>query len=227
MKPGDSLFLYEQVLLLALRDREGTIAWGTMYQYGLGGALLAELLLGGHIRVEHHRKKKLVEVVSTGPIGEPLLDHCLDAVRKAKRRATLQTWVSRFTAIKRLKHRAAEQLCTRGILRGAEDRVLIIFSRKVYPEIDPRPERLLIDQLRRAIFSDSGTVDPRTAVLVALAHHAGLLKNVFEKRQLKARKTRIKQIVSGDATGNAVKEAIEAVQAAAAVATIVAASGSH
>ena len=41
----DQLLLHEEVLLLALRDEKGTIASGTMYQYALGGAILAELLL--------------------------------------------------------------------------------------------------------------------------------------------------------------------------------------
>ena len=40
-----SLFLHEEVMLLALRDEEGTIASGTMYQYAIGAAILAELLV--------------------------------------------------------------------------------------------------------------------------------------------------------------------------------------
>ena len=44
MSANHSLFLHEEILLLALRDEEGTIA-GAMYQYAIGGALLAELLL--------------------------------------------------------------------------------------------------------------------------------------------------------------------------------------
>jgi hypothetical protein len=45
MTKQSSLFLYEEVMLLALRDEEGTIASGTMYQYAIGAAILAELLL--------------------------------------------------------------------------------------------------------------------------------------------------------------------------------------
>ena len=41
----DRLTLHEEILLLALRDEEGTIASGTNYSYALGGAILAELIL--------------------------------------------------------------------------------------------------------------------------------------------------------------------------------------
>ena len=50
MAKQTALFLHEEVMLLALRDKEGTIASGSMYQYAIGGAVLAELLL--HDRVE-------------------------------------------------------------------------------------------------------------------------------------------------------------------------------
>ena len=51
------LRLHQQVLLLALRDREGTVVGGAMYQYTMAGGLLAELLLGKRIEVEESKKK--------------------------------------------------------------------------------------------------------------------------------------------------------------------------
>ena len=216
----NSLFLHEEILLLALRDEEGTIASGTMYQYAIGAAMLAELLLSKRIEVEQSVKRKLVNLVSPIPLGEPLIDECLEKVIGAKRRAVLQTWVSRFADIKNLKHRVAQQLCRRGILRADEDKVLLIFTRKIYPEVNPGPERELIERLRYAIFTDAGDVEPRTVVLLSLANSTGLLKVVFDKKKLKGRKARIKQIVNGEITGKAAAEAIQAMQAAVMVACI-------
>jgi Golgi phosphoprotein 3 len=217
----NTLFLHEEILLLALRDVEGTIAsGGTMYQYSIGAALLAELLLSRRIEVEQSGKKKLVNLVSPSPLGEPLIDECLKKVGSAKRRAVLQTWVSRFAGVKNLKHRVARQLCRRGILRADEDKVLLLFTRKIYPEINPGPERELIERLRRAIFTDTRDIDPRTVVLLSLANSTGLLKIVFDKKKLKDRKARIKQIVNGEITGKAATEAIQAMQAAVMVACI-------
>ena len=76
------------------------------------------------------------------------------------------------------------------------------------------------DRVREAIFSDDGTVDPRTTVLVALAHHAGLLRANLDRKRLKTRKKRIDSIIKGDAVGRATKQAIEAVQAAVMVAAV-------
>ena len=114
----------------------------------------------------------------------------------------------------------AEQLAKRWILRIDEDKVLGIFTRKIYPEVDPRPERELIERLRQAIFGDGGEIDPRTVVLLSLANSADLLKLVFDKKQLKSRKARIEQVVNGDLTGKATNEAIQAMQAAVMVACI-------
>ncbi len=215
-----TLFLHEEVMLLALRDEEGTIASGTMYQYAIGATILAELLLNQRIALDESRKKKLVNLISSTPLGEPLIDQCLEKIGTAKRRASLQTWVSRFAGVKNLKHRVAQQLCDRGILKATEDTILLLFTRKIYPEINPEPEKQLIERLRQAIFTDSRDVDPRTVVLVSLAEGTGLLKIVFDKKELKGRKARIKEISNGEITGKAAKEAIQAMQAAVMVACI-------
>ena len=216
-----NLFLHEEIMILAMRDEEGTIASGTMYQYAIGAAVLAELLLNKRIAVGEPRRKKLVDLISSQSFGEPLIDQCLEKISNAKRRASLQSWVSRFAGVKNLKHRVALQLCERGILRATEDKILLIFTRKIYPEVNPEPERKLIERLRQAIFTDSRDVDPRTVVLVSLANSTGLLKVVFDKKELKGRKARIKEISDGEITGKAAKEAIEAMQAAVMVCCIV------
>ena len=220
MAPQNNLYLHEEIMLLALRDEEGTIASGTMYQYAIGAAVLAELLLNQRIAVAQSGKKKLVDLVSSIPFDEPLLDHCLEKITSAKRRAVLQTWVSRFAGVRNLKHLVAQRLCRRGILLAEEDKVLLIFTRKIYPEVNPEPERKLIERLRQAIFTDASDVDSRTVVLVSLANSASLLNVVFDKKMLKARKARIERIVNGEMTGKAAQEAIQAMQAAVMVACI-------
>jgi len=77
-----------------------------------------------------------------------------------------------------------------------------------------------VERLRQAIFSDGNDLAPRTVALISLAHRAGLLTNAFNKKDLKGRKRRIEGIINGEATGQATKEAIEAVQAAVFVACI-------
>jgi hypothetical protein len=218
---NDKLFLHQEILLLALRDQKGTIESGTMYQYALGGAILSELLLAKRIAVDESRRKKLVDMVSAKPLGDPVMDECLSKISTAKRRASLQTWVSKLSRLKNLKHRIAEGLCDRGILRSEQDKVLFIFNRKVYPERNPAPEKALIQRLRKAIFSQTRDIDPRTVVLISLAQNAGLLKVPFDKKRLKERKARIEQLTNGELIGKATKAAVQAAQAAVIVTCIV------
>ena len=221
-----TLHLHEQIMLLALRDQKGTIDYRAgMYAYALGGAIVSELLLADRIRVAED-KKKLVDLLSSEPLNEPILDECLNLVAAAKRRRRAADWVSRFAGLKDLRHRVARGLCRRGILRDSEDKVLLFFTRKVYPEIDPVPERNLVEQLHQAIFTEATDVDPQTAILLSLAHGTGMLSVHFDKKELKARKQRIEKIANGDLIGGATREAVQAAvqaaQAAAVAATIAA-----
>jgi Golgi phosphoprotein 3 len=220
MRRGDSLYLHEEIMLLVLRDREGTVVSGTMYNFAIGGAVLAELLMEKRIDIEVIKKKRYARLLSPAPLGDPFIDECLAKIAGAKRRAQLQTWVTKFAQTRNLKHRVAGELAKRWILRIDEDKVLGIFTRKIYPEVDPRPEQEMIGRLRDAVLGESREVDPWTVVLLSLASSAGLLKLLFDKKQLKARKARIGQVINGELTGKATQEAIQAMQAAVMVACV-------
>jgi hypothetical protein len=218
MAKGKPLFLYEEIMLLALRDEEGTIATG-FTEHVVAGAILAELLLDGRISVEDTRKQ-LVDLQNKKPTGDPIIDECLEKMSAGKRRASLQTWISRLAGTKNLRHKVARQLCDRGILHADEDKVLFIFKRLVYPEIDPLPEKKIVDRLRAAIFTDRDQLDPRTVVLISLANGSDLLRQTFGRKDVKTRKKRIEQIVNGELTGKATKEIIAACETAVMFAAI-------
>lgn len=210
----NSLFLYEEIMLISIRDKDGSIADGETCRFAIGGAILAELLLDGRIAVEESRRK-LVNLVSPKNLGDPIMDESLQRISSAKRRASIKTWVKRLAGMKKLNHRVAEHLCERGILRADKDKLLYMFPRKTYPKINHQVERKLIERLRKAIFTDTTTLNPRTSVLVSLADNADLLKLVFEKKELKGRKKRIKAIQDGEVIGKATRDAIEAARATA------------
>ena len=106
------------------------------------------------------------------------------------------------------------------ILRKGVGKILLIFSRKIYPERDGRAEKEIIARLRKAIFTGTRQPDPRTTMLLSLAHHAGLLNVPFEKRRLKARRSRIENLVAGDPIGEAIQGCIKDAQTAATMAAI-------
>ena len=57
---------------------------GTDY-HALGGAILAELLLNNLISIEVS-KEKMVNLVGSTPVVEPVIDECLKKISSAKRR---------------------------------------------------------------------------------------------------------------------------------------------
>lgn len=213
-------YIYQQLMLLLLKDEEGTILSGVFYQQALAGAFIADLLLSRHIEIVTERRAKYINLLSSTPMGDDLLDECIDRIQSAKRRANLRTWISRFSSLKHLKHRAAASLCRRGILRMEEDTILLLFKRKIYPEINPIPEKEIINRLEAAIFTDTNDITAETVVLLAICDSADILKKLFDKKKLKAKKERIKQIVNGEIIGQATREVIESVQAAIMVAAI-------
>jgi hypothetical protein len=225
-KDPSALRLHEALLLLALRDEEGTIERRAgSYSYAIGGAILTELSLAGRIRIGTDRKK-LVDVVDKTTLHDPVLDDALGQVVSAKRRRSAARWVAGFAGMKRLRHRIAEGLCTRGILRSTEDTVLLFFRRKAYPTTNPAPERRLVEQMRRAIFDDEPVTDPTIATLITLGNATGLLAAHFDRKKLKRNKQRLEKIASGDMIGGATAEAVQAAQAAAMVAITASAAAS-
>lgn len=216
--------LHEEILLLALKDEKGTTAVGSMYAYALGGAILAELLLRERVALERVKKSDLVVVTQPTQTGEAVLDEALERIRTGRRRAAAKTWVARLAQTRGLRVRVAERLRQKGILKVAEDRVLLVFTRKVYPALDPGPERRIVERLRSVILSDDDPSDARTALLASLAAAASLLDGVVDKGERRERKARLKQLARGQVAGQATSAAIEAVKAAVIAATTAASS---
>ena len=220
MNRRNDLTLYEEILLLALDDKKGTTDLGGMYTRAMGGAVLAELVMRQAIAVGDDKQKK-VNLVSGQPLGDSILDECLQQIAEQKKDKSARAWVMKFSNLKDFKNRTARQLVTKGILKESEDKVLGLFKRTIFPESDHGPERELVERLRKAIFTYSSEVEARTVVIVALAQATGLLNKIFDKKKLKERKKRLEKLTSGSVAGQATKEAVEAVQAAILVSTVV------
>jgi len=209
--PGiDELHLHEQLLLLALHDEKGTMQT-VNFEFGAAGAALAELVLSGHVGLEQVRKKQLVRVLDTALPGDPILDEVIQRIRTSKRAEQPVTWVRRIAGTRRLRHRIAERLRYRGILGKREGRVLLIFSRDLYPTANPAPERELVARLREAVLG-ADDVAATTAIVVAVADQIGLLHHVLTRAERKARKQRLKQLAALETVAEDARSAIRSVK---------------
>lgn len=218
MNEREALLLHEEVLLLALHDEKGTVAFGSMSPFAIGGAILAELIVRGRLAIEGEGRKMRVVTRNTTPTGDPVLDECMRRVVEAKRRARPETWIRRLASVRRLRHRIAQRLCERGILAADEKQVLRLFTRMVYPTLDPGPEREVVERLRRAILGDAPDIDARTKVLIALTWSADMLRPIFGGNALRQRRKWLDRIAEENVVGKATKRTIEAVKTAVIVA---------
>lgn len=80
----------------------------------------------------------------------------------------------------------------------------------------------MLQRLERAIFTQTRNIEPRTIVLLALAHNAKLLSRGFPKSQIEERKERILDVIAGDAVGRAAKASIQSMEVAAMAAAVAA-----
>jgi hypothetical protein len=234
------LRLHHELLLLALHDRKGTHAFGKLIEIGLGGALFTELLFEERIRLAAtgRRGRDLVEVAGAsadsarvahgahsrsarGGHGardhqRPLLDEAVERLA-GKRRKSPKTAVSSLARLPKLRHRIARELCRMGMLRESEDRILLLFRRRIYPTVDPGPERTLVARVRD-VLEERAEPDERTTALVMIADATDVLRALASKQELKAYRARIDALRSAG-QGSATYEAVKAAEAAAAAAS--------
>lgn len=215
----NNLKLYEAIMLLALCEEKGTMN-GMYVEYATAGALTAELLMLSRIKVDEDNKAR-VAVLDNSPTGDELLDEALTTIEASKRQRKLKDWVIKLAGMKDLKHKVAQALAASGIVSAEKEKVLWLFERRVYPEINPEPELQLRQAMRDAVLADNDDIEPRIAIAIALANSAKLLPQVFSKQELRDRKQRIKQLESGELVSKAAKEAIQAIEAAVMIAVMI------
>jgi hypothetical protein len=193
-----------------------------MYNYSLAGAILSELLLQDIICVSED-KDKIVTVVHSNPLGDPIMDEVLSQISQSSKPRNLQYWVTSVAGLKDLAHRIAEQLSELAIVAKEQGKFLWLFTRKIWPEIDGSYENSIRQRMAAVMFFEDVLPDDRTAVLIALAKSCHVLDANFASVELKQHTSRIKQICEGKLLAvGATLGAIAAVQAAMTAATMAA-----
>ncbi|MFD1719999.1 GOLPH3/VPS74 family protein [Amnibacterium endophyticum] len=199
----------EDLLLLLLDDERGTAAslWvdvGTP----LAAAALAELALRGAVELEPGSFLSSATLRATGrPEPDPVLGRVLAVV--AERPRSVSSVISR--AKRGLQEDLAARLAAAGVLRREEDRVLGLFPRTTWPEVDAAREQGVRGRLMRVLV-DGAEPDERTAVLAGIL---GALDRVPQTLGLRGRaagdaKRRATAIAKGDWAVEAVSAAMQA-----------------
>lgn len=210
------LKLYEELFLLAINDATGKLAGSAAayLPYGLAGAILAELALAGKVRVSDKR----LAAADASPTGDELLDEVLAAVAGARKPRKLASWVEALGSQKLLK-RVAARLAAANVLRIEKRRFLWVIPYETYPEHDASAKYWVKARLR-GVALGGAQPEPRTVALLSLLQACRLLNLVFTKDERKAAGQQIEALAGADLTAKAVRETLDAVDAAMVATTI-------
>lgn len=217
------MLVAEQLFLLLRRDDGKAESAFAQSDYGLTGAVLTDLLLGGHISLSEDKDPR-VSVTTTGPVGNPVLDAALERLR-AKEGKRLSGLVTDGKLNPR--DRIADSLASAGVIEIEPKKALGLIGAR-YPVRDPWPEQALRERLQ-AILSGAGAT-PGEATLLSLLKSLGVSGKILEEEKGMLSKRdlnrRIDEVASDEVIGKAVGRAIEAMTAAIVVVTAGAAAAS-
>jgi len=208
------LTLPQELYLLALHEEKGRVpaALTTPLHYGLGGAILAELILQSRVGLDDDR---IAVVVNNSMFGEDdLLNEGLERIQASERHHKARYWVCTFSeTIKKLEKRLAYRLVDQGVLRKEEKRFLGVVPYEAYPALDASARFWIKQHLRSVVLGGEG-LDAHTAALLSLVKACDLLGRVFTTDELKIARRQIETLTSGEVVGDAVHAAIETIETA-------------
>lgn len=206
------LGLHHELMLLILDDSKGHFT-GMMIQYGVAGAVLSDLLLQGLLSVSKE-EPRLVSTLVEQEIHDPIVADVVKMVSDSKKPMNLQHWVNAVAHMPGLCERIAKQLCELGILSYEESKVLWVFTKIRFPEVDDSYELAIRKRMADVMFHPGVKPDERTAVLIALAKSTHVLPANFASVELTQHAERINEICEGKSLASgATVETIAAVQA--------------
>jgi hypothetical protein len=211
------LILAEQLLLIALDDAKGrdTTDWGS--DAGLAAALLLDLARLGLVEVDADGRIAAVDGATPG--REALVD-AYSAIRDSSRRRDAKGWVGRLPReLTPLRERIARGLVARGVLSEEHTTRLGILPTTRFPERDPEPERRLRERLHEVLVDGRDPAEEE-ALLIGLLEPLGLVDSLVPRDRRRAARRRAKAVAEEGVAGSAVRDSVQAVQAAVIAATV-------
>jgi hypothetical protein len=197
--------LAEDLVLLLLDPGRGrAVVDGTALDRVIGGALLLDLAARERIAADGGGAKARLSVADATPTGDPVLD---DALARLDKPLRAQKAVERLARGARTP--VLERLAARGLVRREGSRVLGVFPTTTWT---PGAAAGELRGRVAAVLRDGARPDQRLALLISLVHAVKAEHKVVEgpRRQLRARAA---EVAEGEWAGQAVRKAVEAVQA--------------
>ncbi|PFG34067.1 GOLPH3/VPS74 family protein [Sanguibacter antarcticus] len=211
-----SMILVEEVALLLVHEISGrAVVDPSRINLALAGAVLLDLVASGQVEVagpgEQVKAGRLV-VRDPRPTGEPLLDEALRRIGAVTPRTPENMLLELH---KGLREEVLARLVARGLLRSEEKRILRIFRIRSWPSTGSAEEKTLRTALYDVlVIGRSATT--HEAAIVSMLHAVDRVPTVLGAVGVNARELRRRAKVVGDGgvADQAVRRAIDAVNAA-------------
>lgn len=162
--------LVEDLLLLLFQPSSGTIAGENTLYFVLGGAVLADLALGGYVTASTRAGSVLVDASGTEAPPDALLRSVWERAREGSR--GVQVLLAEIGPT--LRQPVLDRLLARGDLRTEQRRRLGLFTTSALVEGAAGRRGALLADVRHALV-DGAEPTPRTAALAALLWGSGTL----------------------------------------------------
>ncbi|WP_420113603.1 GOLPH3/VPS74 family protein [Pseudactinotalea sp.] len=209
--------LIVEALHLLLTTEAGTPEAWSQRNVAASAALITDLVIAERVTLSDEKRPR-VQVISTQPTGNPVLDGALPllAERDGKRLDSLVTW-------HKLDPRDAvvESLVQQGILEYGERTMLGMGAPKT-PERNPEPEQMVRQRLA-AVLAGERPPDIGDTTVLAILQAMNVAHKVLKEESGGLRagqlKKRINEVVESSPAGTAVEKAVQAMQVALMTAT--------
>ncbi|MFZ0214998.1 MAG: GPP34 family phosphoprotein, partial [Candidatus Dormiibacterota bacterium] len=211
-----TLPMHEQLLLLVL-DEEGTTR-SSYADRALAGAMLLDLLRSG---VAHADRDQVTVASRPSPAAGVLADAARVIADESRARGP-RWWVDQLPRrMQPFLPRVADRLVGSGVLTEQSHRVLGLFPTTRLPARQTAPGAEVRERLRAVLLGERPP-EPDDAILAGLIAALDLVGAIVDRSQVKEAKRRARELgdsVVGDAVGQAIKSAEDAVTAAVIAAT--------
>ncbi len=211
------LTIAEEITLLRLHDNDGSLLripdWSA--RYSMSGALLMELAEAG--RIDSDLKK--LYIVSTEPIGHPLVDDVLQSIASDPTQRDIRYWIELITdQADEIHEDAINGLVEKGVVERQDTKLLWVFKARKYPIIDGAADQEVKIRLFDVLMSNS-IPSPRDVIVINLAVASGILDALVPPNEMKRLSDRIEQVRALNLIGQNVVNAIRDIEVAIAIAT--------
>ena len=211
ISPMITFTLAEQLLLLALDDETGKLRQlpDRALDYGLAGAILADLTRAGRIEVADDS----VKVLDPNPVHSAPEDLGLRELVDGEVESLGAVLSHLAGDSHQLRQQVIRHLVEKGVLKEENKEILWVFHFSRYPLADPLAESSIKQRVRRIVMNRE-ELTMRQSVLISLIQACQLGSILFTEEEWQTYRERIEEIARNDKIGSAVMKCLQEIQRA-------------